>query len=148
MQLMSKQLTALLVQCTRSTANRIEASGLVNMSILYGIAELVSNKLHNLIAEDKVSYISQNCWRRQGNSQGRVYTYTSSREYLQFQLSAHTKECVTTIRNTCSIHIKCCCLIYIRGNIGNHSTSILLDSGMSCSVVCREYLQSMGTAHT
>ena len=94
MQLMSKQLTALLVQCTRSTANRIEALGLVNMSILYGIAELVSNKLHNLIAEDKVTYPRI---VGGGRETARAYTYTSSREYLQFQLSDHTKECVTAI---------------------------------------------------
>ena len=54
-------------------------------------------------------------------------------------LSARSEEYVPTIRHTQSIPNVAA---YVKGKIGNHSSSVLLDSGASCSVICKEYISN------
>ena len=66
----------------------------------------------------------------------RGHTHMSSRACPQFELSARIKEYVPSITHTqATINVAA----YIKGRIGNHSVSLLLDSGASCSVVRKDY---------
>ena len=66
----------------------------------------------------------------------RGYTHTSSRACPQLELSARIKEYVPSITHTQSTPNVAA---YITGKIGNHSVSLLLDSGASCSVVRKDH---------
>ena len=72
----------------------------------------------------------------EAGKQPRGYTHTSSRACPWFELCAHIKEYVPSITHTQSTPNVAA---YIKGKIGNHSVSLLLDSGASCSVVKKDY---------
>ena len=132
MQLMTEQLTAISVQrANPSITSRCFKCG----------KQGICKKLRNSYPTSSMFQL----WRARSHSPELLkeagkrpsgYTHMLSRACPWFELSAHIKEYVPSITHTQSTPNVAA---YIKGKIGNHSVSLLLDSGASCSVVRKDY---------